>query len=57
MRHGVLQKAPDAFWDADMDMGNVPNAILVGNFGDGRINVYDQSAISSGRFAQKKNLW
>lgn len=39
---GVAQ-APAEFFDQDMDMPNVPNAILVGNFGDGRINVYDQS--------------
>lgn len=32
--------APSAFWGPDFD---VTNAILVGNFGDGRISVYDQS--------------
>ena len=32
--------APAAFWGAGSD---VSNAILVGNFGDGRINVYNQS--------------
>ena len=32
--------APAAFWGAGAD---VSNAILVGNFGDGRINVYNQS--------------
>ncbi len=32
--------APPEFWGPDFD---VANAILVGNFGDGRINVYDQS--------------
>lgn len=42
---GVAQ-ASDDFFDKDMDMGNTHNAILVGNFGDGRINVFDQS----GRF-------
>ncbi|MFI5188513.1 MAG: TIGR03118 family protein [Chitinophagales bacterium] len=31
---GIVQSA--------MGVGNVPNAILVGNFGDGRINVYSQ---------------
>jgi uncharacterized protein (TIGR03118 family) len=38
-----IEKAPQGFFDADMDMGNVENAILVGNFGDGHINVYDES--------------
>ncbi len=32
--------APPAFWGAGSD---VSNAILVGNFGDGKINVYNQS--------------
>ncbi|MEP6949273.1 MAG: TIGR03118 family protein [Ginsengibacter sp.] len=41
-----ITKAPASFFDANMDMGIVSNAILVGNFGDGRINVYDES----GRF-------
>lgn len=35
--------APPEFWGTDSDLAN---AILVGNFGDGRINVYDWS----GRF-------
>ncbi len=39
---GIAQ-APAEFFDQDMDMPKVNNAILVGNFGDGRINVYDQS--------------
>jgi uncharacterized protein (TIGR03118 family) len=38
---GIAQ-APDSFFDGDMDMGSISNAILVGNFGDGHINVYDQ---------------
>ena len=38
-----VAEASSGFFDADMDMGNVSNAILVGNFGDGRINVYDES--------------
>lgn len=32
--------APTAFWGSGSD---VSNAILIGNFGDGRINVYNQS--------------
>ena len=39
---GVAQ-ASAGFFDRDMDMANTHNAILVGNFGDGRINVYDES--------------
>ncbi|MEO8412005.1 MAG: TIGR03118 family protein [Ginsengibacter sp.] len=42
---GVAQ-APAGFFTQDMGMGNTQNAILVGNFGDGRINVYDEN----GRF-------
>ena len=38
-----IEKAAPGFFDTDMDMGNVTDAILVGNFGDGRINVYDKS--------------
>ena len=38
---GVAQ-APADFFDGDMDMPTAHNAILVGNFGDGRINVYDE---------------
>ncbi|MDQ6845783.1 MAG: TIGR03118 family protein [Bacteroidota bacterium] len=35
---GVAQ-APPEFWGGDV---TVPNAILVGNFGNGHINIYDQ---------------
>jgi len=38
-----IEKASAGFFDPDMDMPNVHDAILVGNFGDGRINVYDGS--------------
>jgi uncharacterized protein (TIGR03118 family) len=37
-----VEKASAGFFDPDMDMGNVQDAILVGNFGDGHINVYDR---------------
>ena len=39
---GVAQASP-GFFDQDMDIPNIANAILVGNFGDGQINVYDES--------------
>ena len=58
--HGPLNapwgvaKAPAAFWDVNMDMPNVPGAILVGNFGDGRINVYDQSGNFIGPLRSKQ---
>jgi uncharacterized protein (TIGR03118 family) len=48
-----IAKAPDAFWDVNMDM-RVPNAILVGNFGDGRINVYDQDGHFIGPLRSKQ---
>ena len=53
---GVAQ-APDAFWASDMDMPKIPNAILVGNFGDGRINVYDQWGHFIGLIRSKENHW
>ncbi len=59
---GVAQ-ASAAFFDQDMDMPNVQHAILVGNFGDGRINVYDESGKfigplrSKGKPLQIDGLW
>jgi uncharacterized protein (TIGR03118 family) len=58
-----ITKAHASFFDANMDMGNVSNAILVGNFGDGRINVYDESGRFIGPIRVKnkpfevENLW
>ena len=49
---GIAQ-APAEFFDQDMDMPNVHDAILVGNFGDGRINVYDQSGNFIGPLSSK----
>ena len=43
--------APPEFWGAGFD---VVNAILVGNFGDGRINVYDQSGKFVGPLRSKE---
>jgi len=48
-----IDKAPAAFWASDMDMPNIPDAILVGNFGDGRINVYDPSGHFVGQLRSK----
>jgi uncharacterized protein (TIGR03118 family) len=50
---GIAQ-APEAFWGPDMGMGNVQNAILVGNFGDGRINVYGPSGNFIGPLRSKQ---
>jgi uncharacterized protein (TIGR03118 family) len=50
---GIAQ-APAAFFDEDMDMGNTHNAILVGNFGDGHINVYDESGKFLGPLRSKQ---
>lgn len=43
--------APPEFWGTDFD---VANAVLVGNFGDGRINVYDQSGKFVGPLRSKE---
>ncbi len=43
--------APPEFWGPGFD---VANAILVGNFGDGRINVYDQSGKFVGPLRSKE---
>ena len=43
--------APPAFWGPDSD---VSNAILVGNFGNGHINVYDQSGRLLGPLRSKE---
>ncbi|MEP6949272.1 MAG: TIGR03118 family protein [Ginsengibacter sp.] len=48
-----LEKAPAGFFSNDMDMPNVPDAILVGNFGDGRINVYQPNGSFIGQLRSK----
>jgi uncharacterized protein (TIGR03118 family) len=59
---GVAQ-APAEFFDQDMEIPNTVNAILVGNFGDGQINVYDQSGNligplrSHGKPIEIEGLW
>ncbi len=49
---GVAQASP-GFFAEDDEMANTHNAILVGNFGDGRINVYDESGRFIGQLRSK----
>lgn len=49
---GVAQ-APSTFFDPDDAMSKIPNAILVGNFGDGHINVFDSHGIFIGPLRSK----
>ncbi len=57
-----IAKAPDSFFDG-MNMGTIHNALLIGNFGDGHINVYDRSGNligplrSRGRTLEIDGLW
>jgi uncharacterized protein (TIGR03118 family) len=46
-----IAKAPAAFWGDD----GMPGSILVGNFGDGRINVYDSNGNFLGQLRQSGN--
>jgi uncharacterized protein (TIGR03118 family) len=48
-----LEKASSTFFANDMDMPNVPDAILVGNFGDGRINVFQSNGAFVGQLRSK----
>ena len=46
-----IAKAPASFWGD----GGVPNRILVGNFGDGRINVFDENGNFQGQLRAHGN--
>ncbi len=57
-----ITAAPDDFFTG-VDMPAIHDAILVGNFGDGRINVYDQSGnfkgplLTKGKALEIDGLW
>ncbi len=57
-----VTKAPDGFFDG-MNMGHIHDALLVGNFGDGHINVYDRFGNfigpirSKGKALEIEGLW